>query len=145
MLLWQPSQTGGVECWSNGVLVFMGKGIYGIVDCWICGRTFASASSLLHQSNTPLFRWSVWPLESELRRHLPGFSQVCRLTTPSSAREIRRAEFRIPTRCDGATARREETRTPITRIARVCAEFGIRTSFGFRPSEFGFETGCPAR
>lgn len=36
---------------------------------------------LIHQSTNPRL---PWPLESELRRHLLGFSQACRLTTPSS-------------------------------------------------------------
>jgi len=51
-------------------------------------------------------------------------------------------EIRNPTRCDGATARREEARNPKSEINASRNGFGsgfdIRNSFGFRHSDFGF-------
>src|SRR5437870_7396535 len=48
--------TGVVECWSNGVLVFIRSRIDGLVDCWIDAVDFVRAGSSLHHSNTPLLR-----------------------------------------------------------------------------------------
>ena len=60
---------------------------------------------------------------------------------PGNLATIPKPECRNPTRCDGATARREEARSPKPEIGAGRSGFGssfdIRDSFGIRHSAFG--------